>query len=411
MKPDFKEADLGTPSMFAHLIRLTLVVVAGAAVVLTAGCTSNPTATATPPPSPSPTATLTATATLAATATHLPPTPTLTATPAPVVFLPFDDAPHDSPIEWWYFNGLLRDDAGGEYSYHFVTFQSSGTPGVTPLLLQASLGDHVRGIHHTSETGYLAPERPEAKNVEAETGRWLMTGKGEEYELRFIVGEEADPIEVELRVSPQRAAVLHGGSGLVELGREVGSTYYYSYTRLDVTGWIEDANGRRPVTGPGWMDHQWGDVSSTRIGWDWASVQFDDGADLMVAVLFYPGGHRPAAAHGTYVDPDGSVTYFHEDDISIDGTRNWTSPDTGVEYPMQWKVATEEKPMLELELTPELEQAEFTSDFLGVSYWEGAVSVEGEREGQSVAGWGFVELVGYDPRQLQVTPPAPSPQP
>ena len=386
--------------MFAHLIRPALAVIAGAVALLAAAaCT------------PGPTATLLPTATPTATPPRPTAAPTPTATPPPVVFLPADDGPHDAPIEWWYFNGMLRDDAGGEYSYHFVTFQSAGAPGVTPQLLQASLGDHVRGRHHTSETGYLAPERPEATGVNAETGRWLMSGDGEGYELRFIVDEDEAPIEVELKATPRRAGVLHGGSGLVEMGRDVGSTYYYSYTRLEVAGWIEDEEGRRPVKGPGWMDHQWGDVSSARIGWDWASIQLDDGADLMVAVLFYPVGHRPAAAHGTYVEPDGSVTYLHMDDISIDGTGRWTSPDTGVEYPMQWAVVTEGQPRLELELTPHLEQAEFTSDFLGASYWEGAVSVTGTREGEAVTGWGFVELVGYDPRQLGVTPPAPTSQP
>ena len=60
--------------------------------------------------------------------------------------------------------------------------------------------------------------------------------------------------------------------------------------------------------------------------------------------------------------------------------------------------------ILELELTPFVEQAEFTSGFIRVSYWEGAVSVAGQRGGQSVTGWGFVELVGYDPKQLETTP-------
>lgn len=385
--------------MFAHLTLSALAVAAGVLALLAAACASEPTATPLPTPTP--------------TATPLPPTaaPTPTSTPLPVVFFPADNAPHDAPIEWWYFNGMLQDNAGGEYSYHFVTFQSTGAPGVTPHLLQASLGDHVRGRHYASETGYLAPERPEATGVNADTGRWRMRGDGKGYELRFIIDEDdATPIEVELRAAPRREAVLHGSTGLVEMGEGIGSTYYYSYTRLDVSGWIEDAEGRRPVTGPGWMDHQWGEISSTRVGWDWASVQFDDGADLMVAVLFYPGGHRPAAAHGTYVAPDGSVIYLHEDDISIDGIGSWASPDTGVEYPARWTVAAEGQPRLDLELTPYLEQAEFTSDFLGVSYWEGAVAVAGERDGQPVAGWGFVELVGYDPRQLEVTPPAPSPE-
>ena len=374
------------------------------AILLTLGCSAEqprPTPTPVPPPP---------TATPAPTPTPVPPPPT----PEPLVVFPADEAPHDTPIEWWYFNGMLRDDAGGEYSYHYVTFQSEGAPGVTPHLLQATLGDHGRGVHYAAETAILAPERPEARSVDVETRGWRMSGSSEGYEMRFHFGEGEGAVALELRAAPRREPVLHGGSGLVHMGAEAGYTYYYSRTRLHVTGWIEDAAGRRPVVGPGWMDHQWGDITDTRIGWDWASIQFDDGADLMVAVVWHTDGRRRLSAHGTYLERDGTATYFGEDGedeydggdggLSFTAQGLWTSGETGIEYPMGWQV--EIAPLgLRLELTPYLKQAESASGILGVSYWEGAVSVAGQREGRPVAGWGFVELVGYDPRQLEVTLP------
>ena len=335
--------------------------------------------------------------------------PTSTPTPEPLVSLPADEAPHDAPIEWWYFNGMLRDDAGGEYSYHYVTFQTEGAPGVTPHLLQATLGDHGRGVHYTAERGGLLPEQPEARSVDAETGGWRMSAGPKGYDMRFHFDESEGAVRLELRAVPRREPVLHGGTGLVHLGSEAGSTYYYSRTRLHVTGWIEDAQGRRPVVGPGWMDHQWGEIANRHIGWDWTSVQFDDGADLMLAVVWHNDGRRRLSGHGTYLDPDGAVTYLEDDDVSFTAQGSWTSAGTGVEYPMGWQVEVDAL-ALNLELTPYLKQAESTSDILGVSYWEGAVSVAGERAGQPATGWGFVELVGYDPRPLEVTTPAPTPR-
>ena len=378
--------------MSLHPSRIVFLCLLAATVLLAVGCQPEPTATAPPTPTPPPP---TATA---------PPDPT----PAPVVFLPADEAPHDTPVEWWYFNGMLRDDAGGEYSYHFVTFQSPGPPGVTPHLLQATLGDHIRGVHYSAEKGALVADRPGSRGVDVETGGWLMAGDGDGYELRFGFSEADRPVSVEISAQPQREPVLHGGSGLVHMGPEAGSIYYYSRTRLDVTGWIEDPDGRRRVTGPGWMDHQWGEVANTRIGWEWASIQLDEGSDLMVAVLFQQNGPGPTAAHGTYIGPDGEVTHIPMSQISITPQGYWTSPETGVEYPMGLRVEVQ-KPRLELELTPYLEQAEFSSDILGVSYWEGAVAVAGQHLGRPVTGWGFVELVGFDPRQLEVTPPMPTP--
>ena len=371
-------------------LRLALLLLAAATALLAVGCASSPTATATALPTRTPTPS---------------PTHTPTPTPEPLVFLPADESPHDTPIEWWYFNGMLRDDEGGEYSYHFVTFQSEGPPGVVPHLLQASLGDHGRGIHHTAETGLLEPERPDARGVDVETGGWLMTGGEDGYDMRFGFDGDKGAISVELRAVPERPPVLQGGTGLVHMGPEAGSTYYYSRTRLDVTGWIEDADGRRPVRGPAWMDHQWGEIASNRVGWDWASVQLDDGSDLMAAVVWHPDGRRRLAAHGTFVSAGGeAVTYFEDDAVSMTGQGSWTSPDTGVEYPVSWRVEVGE---IELELAPFLEQSEFNSDILSVAYWEGAVSVTGSVGDRAVSGWGFVELAGYDSRRVAMATPTP----
>ena len=70
--------------------------------------------------------------------------------------LPEDEAPHETPIEWWYFNGFVWDEEGDEYSFHFVTFQSPTLAVGTPHLLHATLGDHGAGTHHAEERGTLA---------------------------------------------------------------------------------------------------------------------------------------------------------------------------------------------------------------------------------------------------------------
>ena len=72
---------------------------------------------------------------------------------------------------------MLQDDTGGEYGYHFVTFQTEGAPGVVPHLLQATLGDHERGVHYAAERGGAAagaagcPERGRGNGRVADAGR------------------------------------------------------------------------------------------------------------------------------------------------------------------------------------------------------------------------------------------------
>ena len=62
---------------------------------------------------------------------------------------------------------------------------------------------------------------------------------------------------------------------------------------------------------------------------------------------------------------------------------------------------------LRVTLTPVHEAAEFAvSKYIPVAYWEGAVSVEGDKNGGSITGRGFVELVGYAPKQQGPLPRA-----
>ena len=322
------------------------------------------------------------------------------ATPdAPLVTLPADEGPHEAGIEWWYFNGLFTDDQGQEYSYHYVTFQSEATGTAVPHLLQASLGDYSAGEHLTGERVFLESLDPDAVGVNIEVDGWEMLGDGTFYSMEFDLGGRF----LDLKAVPSRPAILHRGVGLVNLG-PAGDTFYYSRTRLDLSGSITIDGEQRAITGSTWMDHQWGDVVGQEVGWDWVSVQLDDGSDLMAVLVWNPSNRAPFAGYGTLVSPDGSVVTVKQEDVSITSAKTWTSAETGIEYPSGWAVVI--PPLdLSLELVPVLVNAEFAgSRYTPAAYWEGEVRVSGTREGQTVGGRGFVELVGYDPRQLEPTP-------
>jgi predicted secreted hydrolase len=322
------------------------------------------------------------------------------AVPEPLVAFPQDEGPHATPIEWWYFNGLLTDDQGNEYSYHYVTFQSEAVETAVPHLLQASLGDHTRTVHLTGEKAVVSQVEPDAGGVDVNIAGWEMRGDGTTYDMKFNL----DGYALDLQATSKRRPVLHEGDGLVHLG-PAGNTFYYSRTRLDVSGFIKAgpaaAGTLRPVTGTSWMDHQWGEVSGQLVGWDWTSIQLDDGTDLMAVELWDPDGHQQFARYGTFVFADATVRHLLEDDISITASDSWASPETGVVYPLVWRVEVNSLD-LALDLTPVLENAEFaSSEFINAAYWEGEVTVSGTRNGNGVSGRGFVELVGYDPRQLE----------
>lgn len=330
--------------------------------------------------------------------------PTLTAAATPLIALPADEGPHPAPIEWWYFNGLLEDDGGHDYGFHFVTFKTLGLPSATPHLMQASLGDHQAGRHYTAERAALLPVAAGAASVDAAIDQWVMRGEGASYDLRFDLAG----IGLDLRAVTQRGPALHGGSGLLELG-PAGHTYYYSRPRLEVQGYMERNGEVRPIVGDVWMDHQWGQLSSQLVGWDWASIQLEDGSDFTLAFVQNPINGEPYGSYATYIAPDGAAQTLAAGDYALEHTGGyWRSPATAVTYPLGWR-AESGSLELSLELTPILEQAEFgNSGIVAAAYWEGAVRVSGSKAGAPVSGWGFVELVGYDPRQLQLEPPLPA---
>ena len=318
----------------------------------------------------------------------------------PLVSLPADEAPHDVAIEWWYFNGLLTDDRGKEYSYHYVTFQGPSAGTAVPHLLQASLGDHTAGEHLTGEQVLLGALDENAAGIDVSVNGWEMKGDGKVYSLAFRLAEYS----LDLKAVSTRPPVLHQGVGLVSLG-PAGDTFYYSRTRLDVTGTVAIAGEQRPVTGSAWMDHQWGEVVGQRVGWDWVSLQLDDGSDVMAVQVWDPLDRTPFANYGTLVTATGPP--LTQDDVSITSRETWTSLASGITYPSGWSLTVPSLD-LSLELAPVLINSEFSgSRYTPAAYWEGEVRATGTHQGRRVEGRGFVELVGYDPRQLELNFPAP----
>lgn len=314
---------------------------------------------------------------------------------APLINLPEDEGGHSAGIEWWYFNGHLTDDADRDYSFHFVTFQvgtaqtGSGTTQAGQLL-QLSWGDHANQVFLTAEKVGLEIPAATPGSFAVDLAGWQMSGDGKEYSLAFDTGGYS----ASLSAVSLKPAALHQRTGLVDLG-PAGDTFYYSRPRLELTGALNIEGIPHPVAGTGWMDHQWGEFVSQQVGWDWMSLQLDDGSELMAVLVWDPEGHRPFASYGTFTAADGAVRHLEEGDVDLTPTGSWTSPSTKFVYPMGWDLRVE--PLaLELALTPPQQNAEYPKSPYGPpGYWEGAVSLSGARDGSPVTGKGFVELVGY----------------
>jgi predicted secreted hydrolase len=231
---------------------------------------------------------------------------------------------------------------------------------------------------------------PGGSGFDLTIGDWSMRGA----DGRDQLVAEMDEYAISLALTSEKPPALHDGDGYIVYG-DGSASYYYSRTRLAVAGTLTVAGVIHAVSGEAWMDHQWGDFRTYEgSGWDWFSLQLDDGTDVMLYLIRDPAGDV-VQVDGSLVGADGTLTVLGTDEFVVEATGSWTSPRSGATYPSGWRLSLPSE-RLKLVLTPSLRDQELdTTATTEVIYWEGEVVVEGTRAGGAIAGLGYVELTGY----------------
>ncbi len=364
------------------------------------------------------TPTLPPTATLVPTATSVPATPTRTRTPTPVratatstrtptvdpattstgvpataatsqVNLPRDEAAHNVLTEWWYYHGHLEADDGTEYGFHSVIFQLRRRNLPPVNVAHVAITDPGRNLFRYDQELGMARSGA-GPGFDFRLGNWLWRGSEEGDRLEFSIPDYA----LNLDLTALKPTAVHQ-AGFAELG-PIAESGYYSRTRMELRGTLDDHNQRKQITGEAWFDHQWGNFIPEELGgWDWFGIQLEDGADFALALL-RGDQEEVLGGFGTYVAADGGTLHIDNANMQIEALGNWTSPHTGVTYPSGWRLTLPGQ-KLELVCTPTIQDQELdVRATSAISYWEGQVRCEGTRDGAALAGQGYVELIGYD---------------
>jgi predicted secreted hydrolase len=206
---------------------------------------------------------------------------------------------------------------------------------------------------------------------------------------------EQEEIAVDLTLTDKVGVILHGKNGYSRKGKNAtNASYYYSQPRLQAEGSVRLNNVKYPVSGLVWNDHEFstGVLDENQIGWDWFSLQFEDGQALMLFQLRERGGGISDTASGTFIAADGVPQYLHSSDFETVVRDEWRSPHTQGVYPSSWEIQIH-KPNCLLEVKPWMADQEV--NFPPVTYWEGAVHFKGSCNGMPVQGNGYIELTGY----------------
>jgi predicted secreted hydrolase len=222
---------------------------------------------------------------------------------------------------------------------------------------------------------------------------WTLSGRdggGFPWRLRI----RADDFALALELEPRREPVLQGDAGLSQKSAARGNaSYYYSITRLATQGTVTAGDGTTTaVTGSSWLDREWSTsaLGEDQVGWDWFSLQLDDGRDLMLYRLRQRGGATDPHSAGSLVDADGHRTKLAAGDFELETRRWWRSPE-GARYPVAWRLRLPGNG-LDLRVEALVDDQEMAT---GVRYWEGAVGVRSAASGEAL-GRGYLEMTGYD---------------
>jgi predicted secreted hydrolase len=323
------------------------------------------------------------------------------AQPLPPVRFPQDEAPHRDLNEWWYYTGHMNavtpDGKTHHYGFELVFFQALRSDLPPVYAAHFAISDITRGEFHFDqrhmfEPNAVIPNGTSTNGFRVSIGDWSIQGGNG---LDHLAAEMAN-YSLHVDVLGLKPAVLHNGNGLITYGLG-GFSYYYSRTRMALSGSLIDHNQPLRVNGVVWMDHQWGNfLTLGGGGWDWFSIQLNNDTEMMLYLIRDAMG-KTISTYVEHIGPHADVQLLPASALHVDVLDHWKSPVTGANYPSGWHLEINNQQLqVRLSLTPELKDQELVVyQSTGNSYWEGAVSIQGQSAGQLVQGEGYVELTGY----------------
>lgn len=333
------------------------------------------------------------------------------ATPDRKLSFPEDHGNHpDFKIEWWYLTGHLFDKSGQRYGFESTFFRLGQKPG-EPIGASQFDTSHIYMAHMAmSDPGaeeFYHEERfnregwnawSKTGDLDVRNGSWTLKRNPDDGVLSLF-GSIQSKVDFTLVLEPLKPHVIFGENGVSRKGRsESAASYYITWPRLEVSGILNHRGREIEVTGSAWMDHE---ISSSQLeadqtGWDWVSIQFDDGRELMAYMLrLKDGGYSPYSKM-VWIDQGGGLIHQKTDEFQWVPGGPWHSNETGATYPIRPKFTTTDPAtgkQRTFQIVPLMEKQEMTGKLGGVPYWEGACDVTDD-SGKTV-GKAYLELAGY----------------
>ncbi len=330
---------------------------------------------------------------------------------------PRDHGAHpEFATEWWYYTGHLKAADGRKFGYQMTWFRTALVPTITRKSAWATrdiifchfaltdengrkfffsdrIGRSGLGVSGASSTG---------KPPRIWSGDWNLqfggkTGDSQKFSASAIsdaTGTKGRNFALQLSQTALKPLVINGQNGVSQKSAGRGqASHYYSFTRLQTRGILTLGTEKLAVTGQSWFDHEFGSsqLAKNQIGWDWFSLQLDDGRELMLYRLRLKNGGVEPFSSGTLVEKNGRSRHLKLADFRLTPLSKWKSDATKAIYPSKWRVEVpRERIALTVEPTVANQELRPKRSGTNLSYWEGSVRASGTQTGR-----GYLEMTGY----------------
>lgn len=320
---------------------------------------------------------------------------------------PGDHRSHDEyGIEWWYYTGNLETKNGRRFGYQLTFFRVAvDRKPINPsrwavrdlYMAHFAISDIEDESFHSFERinrAAIGWAGADSASYRVWNDDWEASLTGQDH----LLSAKDEGYELSLRLAPAKREVIHGENGISQKGAAAGNaSHYYSLTRLQTSGRLTIGGESFEVAGLSWMDHEFGTsfLEVEQTGWDWFSIQLEDGRDLMVFQIRRSDGSVDPHSSGTLIEADGRATHIPRDELSLIPGEAWRSSASGASYPTAWAI---ELPRygLSLRVRASIDDQELrTAESTGVTYWEGSVVIAGSSSDKPVRGRGYLEMTGY----------------
>ena len=314
--------------------------------------------------------------------------------------------------EWWYFTGVLTAATGQRFGYQVTFFRIGLSPPATAPALSSRWNRHTVWMAHIALTdidgqqhyfaeklardgvGHAGVSRTATEQAPLSVwlDNWQLTyshqGDGSRSPWQLAVA--SDKFALQLQLTPAKPIVLQGDRGLSRKSPTPGNaSYYYSIPRLHSQGSVTLHGRAYTVAGLSWLDREWSTsaLDQDQRGWDWFSLQFNDGNDLMYYQLRKTDGGTHPNSQGKWIDSSGAAHSVLPKDIELESLDFYQAPN-GQHYPIAWRMRYRQQQWTIAALVKN--QLMDTT----VKYWEGAVEVI-DHNSQETIGHGYLEMTGY----------------